>query len=212
MELYTKLETILPAIGYIGIFTIVFAESGLLIGFFLPGDSLLFTAGFLASQNIFDIRILVPLCFIAAVLGDSVGYIFGHRVGKRLFHKKDSVIFHKDHLERAKSFYTKHGKKTIILARFMPIIRTFAPIVAGIGDMHYPTFLAYNVIGGFLWGVGLSIAGYFLGRSIPDVDKYLLPILAVIIFISILPGIIHFLKDEKYRTSIIGFLKKPFAK
>lgn len=212
MELYTRLETILPAIGYLGIFLIVFAESGLLIGFFLPGDSLLFTAGFLASQNIFDIKILAVLCFVAAVAGDTVGYIFGHKVGKRLFHKKDSVIFHKDHLEKAKAFYEKHGKKTIILARFMPIIRTFAPIVAGMGDMHYPTFLIFNVIGGLLWGVGLSIAGYFLGRSIPDVDKYLLPIIAAIIFVSILPGIIHILRDKKYRESLIKLLKKPFIK
>lgn len=202
MELFTKLETILPSIGYLGIFAIVFAESGLLIGFFLPGDSLLFTAGFLASQNIFDIRILALLCFIAAVAGDTVGYIFGHKVGKRLFHKKDSIIFHKGHLLKAKSFYEKHGKKTIILARFMPIVRTFAPIIAGIGDMHYPTFLTYNVIGGLLWGVGITAAGYFLGRSIPDVDKYLLPIVSVIIVVSILPGLIHFLKDLRSRKML----------
>lgn len=210
MELYTKLETILPAIGYLGIFAIVFAESGLLIGFFLPGDSLLFTAGFLASQNIFDIRILAVLCFLAAVAGDTVGYILGQRVGKRLFHKEDSVLFHKEHLEKARLFYNKHGKKTIILARFMPVIRTFAPIVAGIGDMHYPTFLTFNVIGGLIWGVGLSTAGYFLGKSIPDVDRYLLPIVALIILISILPGIIHFLKDRKYRKALLKLLQKPF--
>lgn len=206
------LETILPTIGYLGIFFVVFAESGLFVGFFLPGDSLLFTAGFLASTNIFNIWILVPLCFIAAVLGDSVGYAFGHKVGRRLFHKKESLLFHKDNLEKAEKFYEKHGKKTIILARFMPIVRTFAPIVAGIGKMQYRTFLIYNIVGGILWGVGLCLAGYFLGKTIPDVDKYLLPILGVIIVISVLPSAVHILKEKENRKGIIKLLRKPFQK
>lgn len=203
-----NLKEIIETIGYLGISLIVFAESGLLIGFFLPGDSLLFTSGFLASQGIFDIRILALLCFISAVAGDSVGYAFGHRVGKRLFKKKDSVLFHKENLRRTKDFYAKHGKKTIILARFLPIIRTFAPIVAGIGDMHYPTFLTYNIVGGLVWGVGLTVAGYYLGNLIPDVDKYLLPIILVIVFLSILPGIIHILKNKEYRNKLMAFLRR----
>jgi len=203
------LDKILPSIGYLGIFLIVFAESGLFIGFFLPGDSLLFTAGFLASTHVFNIWILIPLCFVAAVVGDSVGYAFGHRVGRKLFYKKESFLFHKDNLKKAEDFYEKHGKKTIILARFMPIVRTFAPIVAGIGKMEYQTFLLYNVIGGLLWGVGLCLAGYFLGKVIPNVDKYLLPILGLIIVFSILPSAIHILKEKENRTSIRSFFKKP---
>jgi len=206
------LDTILPAIGYLGIFVIVFAESGLLIGFFLPGDSLLFTAGFLASQNVFDIRILALLCFTAAVIGDSVGYAIGHKLGRKLFRKPDSFFFHPDHLIRAEKFYEKHGKKTIILARFLPVIRTFAPVVAGIGNMKYKTFLAYNIIGGFLWAVLLPFAGYYLGKTIPDVDKYLLPIIGLIIVLSVLPQAISILRNEKARQHMLAFVLKPFKK
>lgn len=206
------LDTILPSIGYLGIFAIVFAESGLLIGFFLPGDSLLFTAGFLASQNIFDIKILSILCFVAAVGGDSVGYAIGHKLGRKLFKKPDSFFFHPDHLLRAEKFYEKHGKKTIILARFLPIIRTFAPVVAGIGNMKYKTFLTYNIIGGFLWAVLLPLAGFYLGKTIPDVDKYLLPIIGLIIVFSILPQTISIFRNEKARNHIFAFVLKPFKK
>lgn len=203
-----NLETLLPAIGYVGIFAIVFAESGLLIGFFLPGDSLLFTAGFLASQDVFHIGILSVGCFIAAVVGDSVGYAFGHRVGKRLFTREDSVWFHKKNLLKAEKFYEKYGKKTIVLARFMPIVRTFAPIVAGIGSMQYRTFVVYNIIGGFLWAIGLTLAGYFLGRLIPNVDHYLLPIVLGIVILSVLPQTIHILRDPEHREDIKKILNK----
>ena len=202
------LKTILPSIGYLGIFAVIFAESGLLIGFFLPGDSLLFTAGFLASQHIFDIHILAFICFIAAVIGDSVGYAFGHKVGRRLFHKKDSLLFHKDNLEKANTFYKKHGRKTIIIARFMPVVRTFAPIVAGIGEMEYKTFLSYNVIGGALWALGLTYAGYYLGKSIPDVDKYLLPIILLIVFLSVAPTAIHILTEPQNRKQLLSLLTR----
>ena len=197
-----NLETILPTIGYIGIFAVVFAESGLFIGFFLPGDSLLFTAGFLASQEIFDIRILSLLCFIAAVTGDSVGYAFGRHIGPRLFTREDSWFFHKKNLAKAQHFYEKHGKKTIVIARFMPIVRTFAPIVAGIGNMHYKTFITYNIVGGFLWGIGVTVAGYFLGKAIPDVDKYLIPIVVVIVIVSILPSVIHLIKERNNPSEV----------
>lgn len=182
--------------GYAGVFFIIFAESGLFFGFFLPGDSLLFTAGFLASQKIFNIGVLVTGVVLCAIAGVQIGYIFGHKVGKRLFKKKDSVFFHKENLEKTKRFYQKHGKKTIVLARFLPIIRTFAPIVAGIADMDYSTFLLYNIFGGILWAGGLTVAGYFLGKAIPDVDKYLLPIILVIIILSIIPSIIHLPRER----------------
>lgn len=210
--MHFDLMEILPTIGYLGIFAIVFAESGLLIGFFLPGDSLLFTAGFLASQGIFDIRILAVLCFVAAVLGDTVGYWFGHKVGKKLFQKKDSLLFHKDNLLKAEKFYEQHGKKTIVIARFMPMIRTFAPIVAGVGSMDYKTFLSYNIFGGLIWGMGLTLAGYYLGNLIPDVDKYLLPIIGAIVLISVAPPAYHILKEPAHRKQIFALLRKPFSK
>lgn len=162
-----ELQTLIETVGYAGIFAIVFAESGLLFGFFLPGDSLLFTAGFLASQGIFNIFILSSGCFLAAVFGDSVGYMFGHKVGRRLFHKKESFFFHKDNLQKAEIFYEKHGGKTIILARFLPFIRTFAPIVAGIGNMHYPTFLVYNNSGRSFVGSGTHLCRILFRQSYP---------------------------------------------
>lgn len=203
------LQTLIETIGYFGIFGIVFAESGLLIGFFFPGDSLLFTAGFLASQGIFNIWVLTIGCFISAIVGDSVGYFFGHKIGRRLFHKKESLFFHKDNLKKAELFYEKYGGKTIILARFMPVIRTFAPIVAGIGSMRYPTFLFFNVIGGVIWGIGLTLAGFYLGKLIPDVDKFLIPIILGIIFFSVLPTAWHLLKDPKSRSKILSYLHLP---
>lgn len=210
------LKEILPAIGYLGIFFVVFAESGLLIGFFFPGDSLLFTAGFLASQGIFNIKILALICFIGAVLGDSIGYEFGRKVGRKLFKRPDSFLFKRENLERAENFYGKHGKKTIVLARFIPIIRTFAPIVAGIGDMHYKTFISYNVFGGFFWAVGVSSAGYFLGSTIPNADKFLLPIVLGIIFVSVAPGFFHILKnilkDREQRTKLVTFARSQFRR
>lgn len=206
------LITIIQTVGYLGVFAIVFAESGLFFGFFLPGDSLLFTAGFLASQGFFNIAILATGCFIAAVIGDSVGYWMGKKYGKRLFHKEESLFFHKDHLVRANTFYKKHGGKTIIIARFMPFIRTFAPIVAGIGDMTYSSFLFYNVIGGFFWAVGLTTIGFYLGNAIPNVDKYLLPIIGLIVFISISPGLYHAFTNKETRGKIIAEIQKLIAR
>ena len=189
--------SILESFGYMGLFAIIFAESGLLVGFFLPGDSVLFTAGFLASQGFFNIWLLAPMMFIAAVLGDSVGYAFGHKVGPKLFKREDSIFFHKNHLIRAKNFYDKHGGKTITIARFMPVIRTFAPIVAGMGNMPYKKFLLYNLLGGFLWAVCIPFLGYYLGNLIPSVDKYLLPIIALIVIASIAPSVIHIIKERR---------------
>lgn len=205
-----ELIPLIKTAGYLGLFAIVFAESGLFVGFFLPGDSLLFTAGFLASQGFFNIWYLIPLVFLGAVLGDNVGYAFGYKVGPMLFNKEESIFFHKDHLERARIFYEKYGKKAIVLARFMPGIRTFAPILAGVGKMNYPVFMSYNIIGGLLWGVGLPFFGYLLGNTIPDADKYLLPIVLLIIFLSVLPGLIHIWRDDTERNRIWGLIKKKF--
>ena len=195
--LHLDLVKILESIGYLGLFAIIFAESGLLVGVFFPGDSILFTAGFLASQGFFDIWLLVPITFIAAVLGVSVGYTFGHKVGRRLFQKEDSIFFHKNHLVRAQKFYEKHGGKAITITRFLPVVRTFAPIVAGMGEMNYKRFMAYNLLGAFLWAVCIPFAGYLLGNVIPGIDKYLLPIIAVIIIVSVAPSIIHIIKEKR---------------
>ncbi len=183
--------------GHLAIWAIVFAESGLLIGFFLPGDSLLFAAGFLASQGYLNIFALIIGCFVCAVVGDNVGYATGKRFGHKLFSKEDSLFFHKNNIVKAQNFYEKHGTKTIVLARFLPVVRTFAPIVAGIGKMDYPTFFKFNLLGGLVWTSGLSMLGFVLGNVIPDVDKYLLPITIAIVVISIIPSLLHLLPDRK---------------
>lgn len=206
------LVSLIKTVGYIGLFGIVFAESGLLVGFFLPGDSLLFTAGFLASQGFLNMWVLAPLLFAAAVTGDSVGYAFGKRAGPKIFVKEESLFFHKDHLAKAQEFFNKHGGKTIILARFIPLVRTFAPILAGVGKMQYRTFLLYNVVGGFLWSVGLTFLGYYLGSAIPHIDKYLLPIVALIILVSVAPTLLHIYKDKAMRGRILQQIKKVFNK
>lgn len=194
------LISLIKTAGYLGLFGIIFAESGLLIGFFFPGDSLLFTAGFLASQGFLNIWLLMGITFIAAVLGDSTGYWFGNKVGDKIFIKENSLFFKKDNIQKAKDFFEKHGSKTIILARFVPIVRTFAPILAGVGKMHYRRFLIFNVISGALWTLGVSLLGFFLGRMIPNIDKYLLPIILLIIVISILPNIVHLIRSRKNRS------------
>jgi len=206
--MHFDLVSLIQTVGYLGVFAIVFLESGLLVGFFFPGDSLLFTAGFLASQGFFDIKILIAGCFIAAVAGDSIGYYIGAKLGPKLFKKDNSIIFHKKHLERAQRFYDKHGGKTIILARFIPVIRAFAPVVAGAGKMNYKKFLTFNLFGGVLWAIGVTLAGYYLGSLIPDVDKYLLPIVGLIVIASALPALHHILVDGEIRASIIRKLKR----
>lgn len=208
------LEQLISTIGVIGVAAIVFAESGLLIGFFLPGDSLLFTAGFLTQVGILkiDIHLLVAILFVAAVLGDNVGYTFGRRVGHKLFNRPNSFLFKQENIKKAEEFYLKHGGKTIIIARFIPVVRTFAPIVAGVGKMHYPTFLAYNIVGGLLWAVGLTYLGYFLGAWFTsmglDIDTVILPIAALIVILSILPALVHLLKDASRRDTLWAATKR----
>lgn len=174
--------------GYGVLFAIVFAETGLLVGFFLPGDSLLVTAGLLAAvEGMFNIGLLNLLLCLAAILGDSTGYLIGRQIGPKIFTKENSIFFHKDHLLRAQKFYEKYGSKTIVLARFVPIVRTFAPTVAGVGKMDYRKFVFYNIVGGIGWVLSMTLTGYFLGRSIPDVEKKLHWIILIVIFISLIP-------------------------
>ena len=167
---------LIQAFGYLGIFAIIFAESGLFFGFFLPGDSLLFAAGLLASQGVLHIAFLIPIVIVAAILGDNVGYWFGARVGPKIFIRDNSFFFNKKHLERTRNFYIKYGSRAVVIARFVPIVRTFTPILAGVGQMRYQEFLRYNIIGGVLWGAGVPLVGYSLGRVIPNLEHYLTPI------------------------------------
>lgn len=182
--------------GYFGIFAIVFAESGVFFGFFLPGGSLLFTAGLLASQGLFNIYSLVLVVALAAILGDSAGYWFGAKVGPKIFTKEDSLFFNKKYIEKTKQYYAKYGAMTVVIGRFVPIVRTFAPILAGVGEMRYKKFLSYNIIGALLWAVGMALLGYFLGTVIPGIDKFMLPIIILIVFLSVLP-ILFNLKSKK---------------
>ncbi len=200
------LERLIINVGYAGLFAMVFAESGLFFGFFLPGDSLLLTAGLLASRGLLSLYVLIPGLFIAAVLGDNVGYWFGNKTGPRIFNRENSLLFRRKNLLAAKAFYDKHGGKTILLARFMPFIRTFAPIVAGAVDMEYRRFVTFNMIGGLLWGIGVTLAGYFLGEVIPGIDNYFLLIVAFVILISAMPTLIHLWRED--RKEIFAWIKK----
>lgn len=184
------LPELIRSLGLLGVWAFVFAESSFV--FFLPGDSLLFTAGFLSSQGLLNLWLLIIGCFICAVVGNILAYSAGHKLGSRLVDGKENWLFRKKHLVTAQDFYSEHGKKAVVLARFMPAVRTFAPIVAGIGQMEYQTFTLYNILGGFIWVFGLTLLGFYLGKVIPDVDKYLLPIIGLIIIISLIPSAIHF--------------------
>jgi len=183
----TDLPTLITTIGYIGLAVIILCETGLLFGFFLPGDSLLFTAGLLASQGIFSIWLLVPMLAAAAIVGDSIGYAIGARLGPALYKREDSFFFRKRYIEETEAFYAKHGPYTIVLARFVPIVRTFAPTLAGVGRMPYTLFVRYNVLGGLLWTAGLTLSGYFLGTLVPGVADYLDAIVIGIILLSLSP-------------------------
>lgn len=188
--------------GILLIALIVFAESGLLVGFFLPGDTLLFGAGLAASQGELSIGWLILAIVIAAIVGDNVGYSIGERAGKRLFTKKDGILFRHEHIERAEKFYAKHGGKTIIIARFTPMVRTFAPVVAGAGNMPHRRFFMFNIVGGILWGAGMPLLGYWVGGRIPGLDKYIEVVLLSVVVISIGLASVHLLKDPKIRKAL----------
>ncbi|MGH9136130.1 MAG: DedA family protein [Acidimicrobiales bacterium] len=199
---------LIAAVGLLGVFAVVFAESGLLVGFFLPGDSLLFTAGFFASgPSTIDEALHLPLLpliigiVVAAITGDQVGYLFGRRVGPALFRRPDSRFFKQENIEKAQAFFDKHGAKTIVLARFVPIVRTFAPIVAGVSRMHYRTFVTFNVVGGLLWGVGVTLLGYFLGQ-IDAVEENLEIAILTIVALSVLPMAVEIMRARRSKRAV----------
>lgn len=187
----------LQAGGYIGLAFLIFAESGLLIGIFLPGDSLLFAAGLVAASGFFVLGPLIMLVVVAAILGDSAGYWFGSEIGERLFKRQDSRFFKQEYLRRTERFYEKYGGRAVVLARFVPIVRTIAPILAGASSMRYRQFIAYNMIGGLVWGAGMLLLGYFLGSLIPDSEKYVLPLSLVIVVLSFLPIIYNLARGKR---------------
>ena len=201
-------EHLIEVVGLIGIFAIVFAESGLLVGFFLPGDSLLFTAGFLASApSSVDDSLHLPLgwllvgCFVAAVAGDQVGYVFGRRVGPALFRRPDSRFFKQENVDKAQGFFDRYGAKTIVLARFVPVVRTFAPIVAGVSRMNYRTFVTFNIVGGFAWSIGITLLGYFLGQ-IEVIEQNLELAILTIVAVSVVPIARELWKARKEKRSV----------
>ena len=183
--------------SYLGIAFTIFAESGLLFGIFLPGDSLLFAAGLLSAAGFLSIGPLAFFVIIAAIIGDSVGYWFGANVGTNFFKRKDSFFFKQEYLKRTERFYKEYGGRAVVLARFVPIVRTIAPILAGVGSMKYHTFLAYNILGGTLWGAGMLALGYSLGSIIPNSESYILPFSLVIIVLSFLPILINVLRGKR---------------
>ncbi len=206
MDFLSHLDQTLASLGWLGVVVasaIIFAESGLFFGFFLPGDSLLLTCGLLAYKGVpgFNIWLLVIVFPIAAILGDNVGYWFGNKVGPPIFSRPESRLFKPQNLAKAKEFYDKYGPVTIVIARFMPFIRTFAPIVAGAAKMEYRTFLIYNIVGGVLWGAGVTLAGYFLGALFPPevLDRYFIFIIIGVVFISALPTMWHLWQENKHK-------------
>lgn len=183
--------------GLFGLAAIIFSETGLLVGVFLPGDSLLVTAGLFAARGYLNVYALAPVLSLAAILGNSLGYFIGHATGPRIFKRENSLFFNKKHAIRAHEFYEKYGKKTIVLAQFMPVIRTFAPVTAGVAGMRFITFIAYNIFGALLWIWSMLGIGYFLGNYIPGIDKHIEIVIVIVVFISILPGIISAIRSRR---------------
>jgi membrane-associated protein len=194
----TNVRELVRAGGYVGLTAIIFAETGLLVGFFLPGDSLIVTAGLLSAQPQFGLNVYVLglLLTVAAIIGNSVGYAIGRATGPRLFTRDDSLLFKKKHLYRAQDFYQKHGGKTLIIARFMPIVRTFVPVVAGLANMPLKAYTAYNVLGAVAWIWSMLFIGHFLGRVVPGIDKHIEPMILVIVALSLLPALISWRRER----------------
>ena len=188
--------------GLLVIALIVYAESGMMVGFFLPGDTLLLSAGVLAAQGQFPIELTIAAIALAAVLGDNTGYLLGRTMGKRLFKKKDGIIFRQEYVQRAETFYEKHGAKTLLIAHYVPIVRSFAPLVAGVGKMNRTQFFIYDLIGASSWAIIITLLGYWFGSRIPDLDKYILPVILTIMVISFGPMVWHIVKDPKIRRGL----------
>ena len=205
LNLIHKIYNIPDLIGwgsYWVLFFIIFAETGLFVGFFLPGDSLLVAAGLFAAAGKLDVFLLIGFLSAAAIIGDSTGYWFGEKIGKKLFERKKSHFFKPKHLLRAKRFYEKHGGKTIIIARFVPVVRTFAPIVAGATDMHYRRFLTFNIVGGVLWVMSMTLVGYFIGSIVPDIDKHMGVLIISVIIISLIPAIVEYMREKRRERTL----------
>ncbi len=196
-----SLEALIRWGGYVLLVAIVFTETGLLVGFFLPGDSLLITAGLLAAAGVLNIWWLHVLLIVAAITGDSMGYAIGARIGPRLFTREKSRLFNPRHVQRTREFYARHGAKTIVIARFVPIIRTFAPVVAGVGEMAYPRFLFYNVAGGIGWVFSMTGAGYLLGSAVPNIDRHIHFVVIVVIVLSVIPIGIEILRERRRQST-----------
>lgn len=201
---------VLKTVGYFGFAGIIFAETGLLFGFFLPGDSLLFTAGILTSLGYFNLLFILIIAFFAAVFGEIAGYWIGKKYGHKIFNKPDSLLFHQDHIKKSEEFFKKHGGKSILLARFFPLVRTAIPILAGVGKMDYKIFLSYNILGGFLWTAIFILAGFYLGEIVPNAEHLIVPIILGVVVLSILPFIISIIRDKKQRHKLLAFFKKAF--
>lgn len=202
------IDKIILGWGLLAIGLTVFAESGLLVGIFLPGDTLLLGAGILAAQGTLPLMPLICIVILGAILGDNVGYSIGRRTGPRIFKKKDGIIFRHEYIEKAEQFYEKHGGKTIILARFVPIVRTFAPLVAGVGKMPRRRFLAFNIVGGILWGGGIILLGFLLGNTIPGLDKYISLTILLVTAATFGSAILHILRDDRARGALLAWLKR----
>jgi len=192
-----NVPVLIRAVGPYGLMAVVFAETGLLIGFFLPGDSLLITAGLFAAKGDLDIRFLVPSLILSAIAGNATGYAIGKRTGKALYSRPDSLLFRREHLQMTHDYYEKHGGITIILAQFIPILRTFAPVVAGVGEMGYTRFAAYNVVGAIAWVASMTLGGYALGNIVPNIEQRIHYVVAVVIAISLLPPAIAWFRRRR---------------
>lgn len=199
--------SIIETAGYVGLFLVIFSETGILLGFFLPGDSLLFTAGFLASTGFLDLWTIIILTFVAAVTGDALGYFLGKKYGPKIFTKTDSIFLDRKHIVRTEKYFKKFGGETIILARFIPIVRTITPVMAGVGNIGYKRFFVYNVFGGLIWTILLPTAGYYFGQIIPDADRVILPVAIGIIVVSFLPAIFAILRNKERRDDLIRKIK-----
>ncbi len=202
-----NIDQVILSGGLIAIGATVFAESGLLIGILLPGDTLLLGAGILAAQGVLPVVPLALIVMASAVVGDNVGYSIGRRTGPRIFRKKDGIFFRHEHIEKAEKFYRKHGGKTIIMARFVPIVRTFAPLVAGVGKMPRKQFLYFNVIGGVLWGGGITFLGYWFGTKVPGLEHYIGPTILAVTILTFGSVIYHALRDQQIRRRLFDRVK-----
>ena len=196
LQRLSNLPELVQWAGLIGLTAIIFSETGLLVGFFLPGDSLLVTAGLVAAKGYINVYQLAPILTLAAIAGNSLGYFIGRTTGPRIFSRENSIFFHRKHAIRAQQFYERHGKMTIVLAQFMPIVRTFSPVIAGVGGMDFRVFLTYNVLGAVVWIWSMLFIGYFLGTYIPGIDRHIEIVILIVIFLSLLPGLISWLKGK----------------